>query len=201
MAAIPAARASPDIPTDTGPAIIKTQPGGIRAERVRGIILIASNVVTGREAKWPKPTAETGLPHRGDVKASEIQMKVHVQVSLQYGILFLYDPDGKPQIPSDTGAAPITFTDTCVCFWVADYVTGADVTLSNRPFDDSTPPTFSRRIITPTKYISVSDVPVNYYFLHRLKTDFADIDIWNYMENGREKSWVQISGLDLYELE
>ena len=126
-------------------------------------------------------------------------MKIHVQVRLEYGILFLNDPYGEAEIPSDTGAAPITFTDTCICFQVAQYVSGdADVTLSDQPFDESTPPTFSRRIATPTKYISLTDVPVNYYFMHRLKGDFADIGIWNYTEEDMEKSWVQVRELDLF---
>jgi hypothetical protein len=126
-------------------------------------------------------------------------MKIHVQVPLEYGILFLHDPYGEAEIPSDTGAAPITFTDTCVCFQVAQYVSGdADVTLSDRPFDDSIPVTFSRRIQTPKKYISLTDVPVNYYFLYRLKYDFADIRIWNRTEGGQEKTWVQVTELDLF---
>lgn len=125
-------------------------------------------------------------------------MRIHIQVSLEYGILFLYDPHSKLEIPPDTGAAPITFTETCICFQVAAYVDGdANVTLSDQPFD-STSPTFSRRIATPTKYISLTDVPVNYYFLHRLKADFADIRIWNYTDAGMEKSWVQVSELDLF---
>jgi hypothetical protein len=126
-------------------------------------------------------------------------MKIHIQTPLQYGILFLYDPDSKPEIPPDTGAAPVTFTDTCICFQVAAYVDGdADVILSDEPFDDTTPPTFSRRIAAPTKYIALTDVPVNYYLVHRLKADFADIRIWSYVEDGSEKSWVQISKLDLF---
>ncbi len=125
-------------------------------------------------------------------------MKIHVQVPLEYGILFLHDPYGEAEIPSDTGAAPITFTDTCICFQVAQYVSGdADVTLSDQPFDDSTPVTFSRRIQTPKKYISLTDVPVNYYFLYRLKDVFAEIRIWNYTDAGKEKSWIQVSELDL----
>ncbi|HEV2818697.1 MAG TPA: hypothetical protein VGW40_15915 [Allosphingosinicella sp.] len=126
-------------------------------------------------------------------------MRIHIQVSLEYGILFLHDGYGEVEFPPDTGAGPITFTDTCVCFQVAHYVDGdADVTLSDQPFDDSTPPTFFKIIQIPQKYISLTDVPVNYYFLHHLKSDFSQIKIWNYTEKGQEKSWVQISELDLF---
>jgi hypothetical protein len=127
-------------------------------------------------------------------------MKIHIQISLEHGALFLHDGYGEVDIPPDTGAAPFTFTDTCVCFWVPDYGSGtADVVLSDQPFRNPSPPTFTGRIKAPKKYIALTDVPVNFYFLHHLKTDLAGIHIWNYTEDGEEKFWVQISQLDLFE--
>lgn len=126
-------------------------------------------------------------------------MKIRVQVLLEHGILFLYDPYGDAEIPSDTGAAPITFTDSCVCFQVAAYVDGdVDVTMSDQAFAEPVSPTFSGRIKATTGHISLTDVPGNYYCILRTKTDYADIDIWNYEQDGIDMSWIRVQEIDLF---
>lgn len=126
-------------------------------------------------------------------------MKIRVQVALEHGIMFLYDPYADTEIPKDTGAAPITATENCVCFQVASYVDGnADVILSDLPLTDVPQENFSSRIDTPSKHISLTDVPVNYYTILKLQNNFANIKIWNFVEEGFERSWVQITNLDLF---
>ena len=126
-------------------------------------------------------------------------MKIRVQVPLKYGILFLQDPYGDPEIPEDTGAAPITFTESCVCFQVAAYIDGdTDVTLSDEAYAGHALPSFAGKIHTPGKHISLTDVPGSHYCILALKSSSADIIIWNHDENGVEASWIQISELDLF---
>jgi len=126
-------------------------------------------------------------------------MKIRVQLPVEYGILFLYDPYGDPEIPQDTGAAPITFTDSCICFQVASYVDGdADVTVSDLPFAENVPPAFSGKMQVPSKNIALIDVSSNYYCILRLKTNLADVAIWAYEDNEAEMSWIQINEIDLF---
>jgi hypothetical protein len=126
-------------------------------------------------------------------------MQITVQVLLEHGIMFLYDPYAEVKIPSDTGASPITYTENCICFQVAPYVDGqAHVILSDEGFDGIKEPTFTIDLPAPSKYISLTDVPVNYYGMLRLKGDTASINIWNYEENGSERTWVQITNLDTF---
>jgi hypothetical protein len=126
-------------------------------------------------------------------------VKIQVQVSLEYGILFLYDPYNEPEIPLDTGAAPITHTDTCVCFQVRAYVDGdAEVTISDQPLSSLLVPTFVGQISAPSQCISLVDVSTNYYCLLKLVNIFAKVKIWSVIDQGIEKSWIQISNLDLF---
>jgi hypothetical protein len=126
-------------------------------------------------------------------------MKIRVQLPLEHGILFLYDPYSDPEIPKDTGASPVTSTDSCICFQVASYVDGdADVTLSDMPVAEGVSPAFSGRIQVSSKNISLTDVPGNYYCILKLKAKIADINIWNYKEDDIERSWIQINEIDLF---
>lgn len=126
-------------------------------------------------------------------------MKIEVQISLEYGIMFLHDPYNDVEFPKDTGAAPITYTDSCICFQVASYIDGdAKVTLSSDPYDASIAPNMSRRILSKSKFIGLTDVPVNYYGIIALKNQYADVKIWNYLESEYELSWIQIENLDLF---
>jgi hypothetical protein len=126
-------------------------------------------------------------------------MKIKIEVSLEYGIMFLHDPYNDVDFPEDTGASPITFTDSCICFQVASYINSdAKVTLSSDPYDTSITPDISHRILTKSKFIGLTDVPVNYYGIIALKNEYADIKIWNYVENEQESSWIQIGNLDLF---
>lgn len=126
-------------------------------------------------------------------------MRIQVQVSLRYGVLFLSDPYGDPEIPADTGAAPITSTSTCICLQVASYVDGdANVILSDKSYSDDVNPTFSRKIASASKYVSVTDVAVNYYCILRLMDEYADINIWEIENDDDRMSWVQVKNLETF---
>lgn len=128
-------------------------------------------------------------------------MQIRVQVGLEHGIFFLCDAYSDPEIPPDTGAAPFTYTDTCICFWSTHYVDGtADVTLSDQLFNiDDRSPDFVKKIRTPSKVIALSDSSLNYYCMLKLRDEYATINIWNFELNGHRASWVQVFELDLFD--
>jgi len=127
-------------------------------------------------------------------------MKIQIEILLEYGIMFLHDPYGDVEFPQDTGAAPMTFTDSCIGFQVASYVDGnAHVTLSDNYYSEEIRPSFSKKVACLSKFISLTDVSVNYYAMLALRDSFAEINIWNFEFNGEEYSWVQIENLELLE--
>lgn len=126
-------------------------------------------------------------------------MKISIQVSVEHGVLFLYDPYEGYEIPSDTGAGEFTYTDSCICFWVPSYIDGnARVTVSDLPFSKERGPDFARTIKSSGKSIGLADPIGNYYCLLRLTDNFASINIWNYERRNRKLSWVQIKNVDIF---
>jgi hypothetical protein len=126
-------------------------------------------------------------------------MQITVRVSLEHGVMFLYDPYAEVEIPPDTGAAPITVTHTCLCFRVAPYVDSeAHVTLSDEPFDPNIKATFAADLSVPNKYIALSDSQINYYGSLRVLNDVAKVFLWNYEEEDMEKTWIQVANLAIF---
>ena len=126
-------------------------------------------------------------------------MQIRVQTPLEHGVLFILDPYGDAKIPEDTGATAITFTRSCVCFPVTSHVDGeADVIITNRPMSGRGNPSFYGVIEAKGKYISLLDSRDNYYCLLRLTDEHADVHIWSYHEDGADRTWVQISNLEIF---
>jgi hypothetical protein len=126
-------------------------------------------------------------------------MKIQIQVALEHGVMFLYDPYGAVDIPPDTGASPITLTKNCVCFQVRPFVDGeAHVTLSNSiaPLEIDADLTYT--LPTASNHIALTDVPLNYYGLLRVKGEESTVRIWNYEECGVEMTWIQLTDLELF---
>jgi hypothetical protein len=95
--------------------------------------------------------------------------RFQLQLSVEHPVLFLSDPTKEETVPPDTGAAVVTATDDCVCFWVQPYIDGeAQVTLSDQPCKDGEA-CFSGTMSTPGRVVALSDsgrftylnVPVN----------------------------------------
>lgn len=126
-------------------------------------------------------------------------MQIKIQVALEHGIMFIHDPNEEVEVPADTGAAPFTYSRNCICFWVTNWVDGDTyVTLTDEGFPANIAPSFSADIPTPSKIIALSDVPVNYYGMLRVRDAAATVKIWNYEEDDKAKTWVQISNLDVF---
>jgi hypothetical protein len=123
-------------------------------------------------------------------------MKIRVQTSLEHGILFLFDPYGKTEIPSDTGLEKITFTSNCVAFHTLHYVDGeADIVISDIPFGNSDRCDYSGRITCESQKISLTDTSGNNMSILSLDDDSADIEIWYY---GNLSVWIQIKNLSIF---
>lgn len=126
-------------------------------------------------------------------------MKIEIEVFLEQGILFLYDPYEEPEVPEDVALAPVTYTSSSICLQVPPYVDGpCHIVVSEQPFAGNMEPTVSHRINTPNRYISLTDTPLNYYCNLLLKHDYADVNIWNVIGNNSEMSWIQIRNLDVF---
>ena len=80
-------------------------------------------------------------------------VKIDLRVPLEHGVLFLTDPYAEPEFPADTGAAPVTATQSCVAFWVSHYVDGeAEVTLTDLHPPNSVAPDFVGEIIAGKRH-------------------------------------------------
>ena len=94
-----------------------------------------------------------GCPGQAGARMS----KFHIQIAVQHPVLFLSDPTVEETVPPDTGAAIVTATEDCICFWVQPYVDGeTQVTISDQPCEDGIA-CFSGTISTPGKVVALSN--------------------------------------------
>jgi hypothetical protein len=85
--------------------------------------------------------------------------KIEIKIASEYGIMFLYDSNIRPEFPLNAGEKGITATDTCIAFSVLSYVDGdanvvladddAEFTISSEAFNGS--------LLCPTKAVSLFD--------------------------------------------
>lgn len=126
-------------------------------------------------------------------------MKIQIQTALEHGVLFLLDPYGEVEIPPDTGAAPVTITDTCIAFHVRDYLDGdVDVTVSNEACAGQAQAEFSGTLHVPNKVVSILDSRQFYYCMLPVLNENPRITLWRYGEESLEEAWIKIDDLDLY---
>ena len=126
-------------------------------------------------------------------------MKIQLQIPLEYGLLFLSDPYGDDEIPPDTAAAPVTYTETCVALQITPYVDGeADITLSNVKFPEARDPIFSGAILVPSKTISLSDPNRFHYCMLPITETSCRVTAWDYEDGNERKLWVTISNVTLF---
>jgi hypothetical protein len=118
--------------------------------------------------------------------------RFQIQLAVEHPVLFLSDPTGDETIPSDTGAAVVTATENCVCFWVQPYVDGeAQVTISDQPCEDGIA-CFSGTISTPGKIVTLSDSHRFAYLnvpVHGVETP---IDVWASDAASPEWTWIRL---------
>ena len=78
-------------------------------------------------------------------------------IEATHGVLFISDPSGREELPPDTSAAAVTFTDSCIAFWAMHYVDGpVSLRLISRQEETQLSPAFTGRLYTPSGRVCVS---------------------------------------------
>ncbi len=107
-------------------------------------------------------------------------------------MLFLSDPTVEETIPSDTGAAVVTATEDCVCFWVQSYVDGeAQVTISDQPCENGVP-YFNGTIQSPGKVLSFSDSNRFAYLNVPVQGVETQIEMWASDAADPKWTWIRL---------
>ncbi|MGO1077369.1 hypothetical protein [Inquilinus sp. CA228] len=117
-----------------------------------------------------------------------------MQATTQYPVLFLSDPDIREAVPSDTGRAFVTATDSCICFWVLSYVDGVStVVVTDADCDRAGRKLFSGSITTPSGILSVSDSNLFRYINVPVTAGRTHVEIWSDDDRYPEWVWVKLS--------
>lgn len=105
-------------------------------------------------------------------------MKIEMNISSEYGIMFLHDSNVKPDLPMDVGKDPVMWTSTCLAFNVLIYVDGdAKIILCDCSSDMGYVEYFSGDIECPSKSISLSDHNGFVFVSLPLKDSFARLSL------------------------
>jgi len=84
--------------------------------------------------------------------------RIEVNISSEYGIMFLYDSKAKPTFPDEAGKESVMWTSTCLAFSVLIYVDGdAKITISQDSDVRFGAEYFVGEIECPSKGISLYD--------------------------------------------
>ncbi|MCK0127982.1 hypothetical protein [Erythrobacter sp. F6033] len=119
--------------------------------------------------------------------------KFQLQISVEHPVLFLSDMTAEENVPADTGAAVVTASDDCVCFWVQPYFEGeAKVTVSDQPCENGVA-CFTGTIRSPGKIVSISDSNGFSYLNVPVKEAETQVSIWVSEIENPEWTWVKIA--------
>ncbi len=104
--------------------------------------------------------------------------KIEVNLSAEYGIMFLHDSKLRPTVPIDAGKEPIMHTATCVALCVLHYVDGdAKIILADGSYESKYREYFSGEIVCPSRSLSLTD-PNDFAFASvPLKDGFAKVSL------------------------
>ncbi len=118
--------------------------------------------------------------------------KFELQIPVEHAVLFLSDPTVDEAMPSDTGAAVVTATDDCICFWVQPYDEGgAQLTISDQPCKDGEG-YFSGTINTPSKILTVSDSRRFPYLNVPVEDVKTPIEMWAFDAENPRWTWIRL---------
>ena len=118
--------------------------------------------------------------------------KFELQIGLEHAVLFLSDTTLDESLPPDTGAAVVTATDDCICFWVQPYDEGgARVTISDQPCEDGVR-YFSGTISTPSKIVTASDSYGFAYLNVPVEGVDTQVEIWFSDDANPEWTWIRL---------
>jgi len=118
--------------------------------------------------------------------------KFHLEIAVEYPVLFLADPTVEESVPSDVAAAAVTATDDCICFLVQPYVDGdAQITISDQPCKNGVA-CFSGTIGTPGKTVTLSDSNRFAYLNVPVEGTETRVDVWVSDAAQPEWTWVRL---------
>jgi hypothetical protein len=104
--------------------------------------------------------------------------RIEVNLSSEYGIMFVYDPKSAVTIPPEAGVEAVMSTPTCVAFSVLSYVDGdAKVVLCESPDDARCIEYFSGKLACPSNSLSLFDHNGFAFASVPLKDGYADVSI------------------------
>lgn len=84
--------------------------------------------------------------------------KIDVNLSSEYGVMFLHDSKVRPAFPAEAGKDPVMWTSTCLAFSVLIYVDGdAKIVLCEGSDEGCGAEYFTGEIECPSKAISLYD--------------------------------------------
>jgi hypothetical protein len=106
-------------------------------------------------------------------------MKIELDLSSEYGIMFLHDQVIEPTLPEKAGRDPVMCTMDCLVFNVLSYVDGdAKIIMSdNKEGLSNYPEYFAGPISCPSGAISLCDHNGFAYASFPLKGDFAQVSL------------------------
>jgi hypothetical protein len=104
--------------------------------------------------------------------------KIEVNLSLEYGIMFLHDSIDNPEIPADVGKYPIAHTSTCIAICALNYVDGnARFVIADGEYESKLDEYFKGEISCPSKSLSLSDSNGFHFASVPIDGQFAKISI------------------------
>lgn len=84
-------------------------------------------------------------------------MRISRQISSSHGVLFICQDDGSENVPEDTSASLVTYTDNCIAFWVIPEVDGKlDIGVIQKEEDTKLGKIFSGQLKLLKNFFSVS---------------------------------------------
>lgn len=104
--------------------------------------------------------------------------RIELNLSSEYGVMFLHDAAVTPSAPKDAGTKPVTWTSSCLAFNILIHVDGdAKVILSDGSDGHSWKEYFSGKINCPSKALSLTDHNEFAFASVPLEDSFAKISL------------------------
>ena len=117
-----------------------------------------------------------------------------MRATTEYPVLFLSDPGIREVVPSDTSAAFVTATDSCICFWVLSYVDGVStVIVTDADCDRAGRKQFSGSVATPSGVVSVSDSGSFRYINVPATIGRTQVELWSDHDRHPEWIWIKLN--------
>lgn len=121
--------------------------------------------------------------------------KFEVQIATAHPVFFLGDSATR-SVPPDTGAAFVTTTDDCLCFWVMSDVDGTTlVTITEEACRVGSNKLFSGSLNAPSGIITLMDSSAFQYVNIPVPLGPVRVDIWADNDLNPEWVWIQLEAI------